>query len=217
MTFIRPSLFIVSVRLAAAVCIACLFAASAMAAPRTLLIVGDSISAGYGLAAGTGWVALLTGRLAELKLDWRVVNASISGDTTAGGRARLPALLTREKPAVVVIELGGNDGLRGGNLAQMQANLDAMIGMAQQAQARVLLVGMRLPPNYGAAYVQRFAAIYTDTAQRHRVPLAPFLFEGFAERDDWFQPDRIHPAPIAQQRILDNVWAYLKPLITGTP
>ncbi len=213
----RRSPFIAAFRLFVLACVAMLAAAPALAAPRTLLVVGDSISAGYGLAPGTGWVTLLQGRLADRKLDWKVVNASISGDTTAGGLARLPALLEREKPSVVVIELGGNDGLRGNDLGRMQSNLDTMATLAQKAGARVLLVGMQLPPNYGPAYVKRFAGIYAEVAKAHRAPLVPFLFEGFAERDDWFQADRIHPAPIAQQRMLDNVWPYLGPLLTGKP
>ncbi|MBS0321785.1 MAG: arylesterase [Proteobacteria bacterium] len=213
---LRPPL-VAALRLFVASCLAALVALPAHAAPRTLLVIGDSISAGYGLAAGTGWVSLLEGRLADRKLDWHVVNASISGDTTAGGLARLPALLAREKPSVVVIELGGNDGLRGSDLTRMQNNLDAMTSLAQKAGARVLLVGMQLPPNYGAAYVKRFASLYADVAKAHHAPLVPFLFEGFAERDDWFQADRIHPAPVAQQRMLDNVWPYLAPLLTGKP
>lgn len=187
------------------------------AASRVILVVGDSISAGYGLPPGTGWTQLLTERLMLRKLDWRVVNASISGDTTSGGRARLPALLAREKPALVVIELGGNDGLRGSDLATMRANLTAMVDMSKAAHAAVLLVGMRLPPNYGNAYVSRFAANYVDVSKASKVPLVPFLFAGFAERTDLFQADGVHPKAESQLRLLDNVWPYLAPLLSARP
>ena len=178
-----------------------------------LLIVGDSISAGYGLANGKGWVTLLTQRLADAKSPFQVVNASISGDTTAGGLARLPALLGQHKPAVVVIELGGNDALRGGDLNATRANLDAMIAEAKRAHARVLLLGMQLPPNYGTAYVKRFGAVFTDAAAANKVPVVPYLFDGFGEDLDQFQPDRIHPTAAAQPKILDNVWPALAPLL----
>lgn len=194
----------------AALCL--LVGATVAATPRTLLVVGDSISAGYGLPSGVGWTHLLAARLAEQKYPYRVVNASISGDTTAGGRARLPALLDEHKPAIVIVELGGNDGLRGGDVNAMRSNLDTMIGAAQKAGARVLLVGMQLPPNYGP-YTKRFADVYREVAERRKVPLVPFLFEGFAETNEWFQPDRIHPTAAAQPRLLENVWPTLKPLL----
>ncbi len=181
-----------------------------------ILVVGDSISAGYGLPPGTGWTVLLAKRLAERHYAYDVVNASISGDTTAGGRARLPALLDEHRPAIVVIELGANDGLRGGDLNATRDNLDAMIDMATRAHARVLLVGMQLPPNYGAAYTTRFAALYADASRRHHVALVPFLMQGFAERFDLFQADRYHPTEAAQPRLLDNVWPVLAPML-GKP
>ena len=181
----------------------------------TILIVGDSISAAYGLPSGTGWVALLARRLAEQHYPYDVVNASISGDITAGGRARLPALLKRHHPAIVVIELGGNDGLRGGDLAATQANLDAMIDAANKSGAKVLLIGMKLPPNYGAAYTGRFDALYGDASRRHKTALLPFFFEGFADRNELFQSDRIHPTQAAQPLLLDNVWPVLKPLLAA--
>jgi acyl-CoA thioesterase-1 len=188
-------------------------AAAQGAREPVVLVVGDSISAGYGLANGEGWVHLLEDRLAREGYRYRVVNASISGDTTAGGRARLPALLARDKPAVVVLELGGNDALRGGDLRATRDNLDAMIRAAQAAGARVLLVGMQLPPNYGSAYVKRFTAVYEELARTRKVSLVPFVFEGFAEDFGAFQPDRIHPTAAAQPRILDNVWPVLQPLL----
>ena len=181
-----------------------------------LLIVGDSVSAAYGLPPGTGWVDLLTKRLVSQKFLHRVVNASITGDTTASGRSRLPALLAQHKPAIVVVELGGNDGLRGGNLAATRENLATMVAAAQRTGARVLVVGMRLPPNYGAAYVREFSALFAGVASARKVPLVPFFFEGFGERNELFQPDRIHPTAAAQLLLLDNVWPLLLPLL-GSP
>jgi acyl-CoA thioesterase-1 len=178
-----------------------------------LLVVGDSISAGYGLAAGEGWVPLLDAKLKSAGYDYRVVNASISGDTTAGGRARLPALLTQQRPGVVIIELGGNDALRGGDLATARANLDAMVASAQAEGAKVLLVGMQLPPNYGAAYVRSFGALFTDVAKARKAAVVPFVFNGFGEDLSLFQPDRVHPTAAAQSRILANVWPALVPLL----
>lgn len=188
--------------------------ALAQTAP-VVLVVGDSISAGYGLPSGAGWVGLLQKKLADEHFPHRVVNASISGDTTAGGRERLPALLREHRPAVTLIELGGNDGLRGGSLDAMRDNLDAMVGAAQKAGSRVLVVGIRLPPNYGPAYVQRFAAIFDDVAKAHKAAVVPFLFEGFGEDNAMFQADRIHPTAAAQAKLLANVWPELKPLLSA--
>jgi acyl-CoA thioesterase-1 len=184
--------------------------------PPVILVVGDSISAGYGLPSGVGWVALLQKRLEASHFPHRVVNASISGDTTAGGRERLGALLTQHRPAITIIELGGNDGLRGGSLDAMRENLDAMISTAQKAGSKVLVIGIRLPPNYGPAYVQRFATTFTDVARPRKAALVPFLFEGFGENNAMFQPDGIHPTAAAQQNLLDNVWRGLEPLL-GSP
>jgi acyl-CoA thioesterase-1 len=181
-----------------------------------VLVVGDSISAAYGLAPGTGWVDLLSSRLAAERYPHRVVNASITGDTTAGGRARLPALLTRYKPSVVIVELGGNDGLRGGDLNATRDNLDAMVADVQRTGAKPLIVGMKVPPNYGGAYVRKFDALYADVATAHKAPLVPFFFEGFAEKTELFQADRIHPNAAAQPLLLDNVWPQLRPLL-GKP
>ncbi len=212
------------VRAAAAAALALLVVGAAIAPPvraaeaeaagaPVILVVGDSISAAYGLPGGTGWTDLLAKRLAERRYPHRVVNASISGDTTAGGRSRLPALLARHKPAVVVIELGGNDALRGGDLAATRANLDAMVVAAQAARARVLIVGMRVPPNYGPVYGRGFEALFADVAKARKAALVPFLFEGFGERNELFQPDRIHPAVEAQPLLLDNLWPALEPLL----
>lgn len=192
-----------------------LFARLATAAPApVVLVVGDSVSAGYGLAPGQVWVSLLEAKLRDEKLPHRVVNASISGDTTAGGRARLPALLKEHRPAVVVIELGGNDALRGQPLAASRANLDAMTQAAQAAGAKVLLLGMKLPPNYGGAYVREFDAMFEAVAKARKAALVPFLFDGFGEDMAFFQPDRIHPTREAQPRMLATVWPALRPLLS---
>lgn len=178
-----------------------------------ILVVGDSISAGYGLEAGQGWVALLAARLQTEGYRERVVNASISGDTTAGGRARLPVLLREYQPTIVVLELGGNDGLRGGDVAATRDNLDAMARDAEVARARVLILGMKMPPNYGPAYARAFDAIYGEVARARNAALVPWLFAGFGEDLSRFQPDHIHPIAAAQPRMLDNVWPALLPLI----
>jgi acyl-CoA thioesterase I len=178
-----------------------------------LLVVGDSLSAEYGLSRGTGWVQLLADRLRDSGSDYRVVNASISGETTSGGRSRLPALLKEHRPRVVILELGANDGLRGLPLNVMRDNLAAMIRAAQAAGAQVLLVGIRVPPNYGREYADRFADTYAALAREFKVRLVPFLLDGFAESLELFQADRIHPNAAAQPRILDNVWPVLRPML----
>jgi len=188
----------------------------AAAEAPVLLVVGDSLSAEYGLKAGDGWVALLQKRLNDQKKPYRVVNASISGDTTAGGRSRLPAALRTHKPAIVVIELGGNDALRGLPLSSTRDNLQAMVKLAQAAGAKVLLAGMQVPPNYGSAYGKDFAGLFEQVAQPARAAVVPFLLKGVADRADamdWFQPDRIHPLAKAHPLMLDNVWQALKPLL----
>ena len=187
--------------------------ALAQAPAPVLLVVGDSISAGYGLAKGEGWVDLLAARLKQHGYRERIVNASISGDTTAGGLARLPALLREHKPSIVLIELGGNDALRGGNLQSTRANLDAMVVAVENARAKPLIVGMKVPPNYGAAYARTFDALFVDVAKARRTPIVPYVFEGFGEDLALFQGDRIHPTAAAQARILDNVWPVLVPLL----
>jgi len=186
------------------------------AATRALLVVGDSLSAEYGLVRGTGWVALLEERIAREKIAANVVNASISGDTTAGGLARLPALLREKKPAVVVIELGGNDALRGLPLEATRANLVEMTKLAKAAGAKVVIVGMQLPPNYGRAYGDRFASLFADVAKAEGAALVPFLLKGVADvpqADTMFQADRIHPLASAHPTMLANVWPVLAPLL----
>ena len=174
---------------------------------------GDSLSAAYGIAAQRGWVALLAERLERERLDYSVVNASISGETTAGGRSRLPEALARHKPSILVLELGANDGLRGLPVAEMRKNLETMIRQAKKAGAQVLLVGMRMPPNYGPEYEREFAAAFGALAKQQRTALVPFLLEGLAEDLGKFQPDRIHPTAEAQPILLDNVWKALRPLL----
>lgn len=189
----------------------------AAAAPApVIVVVGDSLSAEYGLKPGEGWVALLQKRLAEQKKPHVVINASISGDTTAGGRSRLPTALRTHKPAIVIIELGGNDALRGLPLASTRDNLTAMARAATEAGAKVLIVGMQVPPNYGASYGREFAGLFEQVAAQAHAGLVPFLLKGVAERTDvaeWFQPDRIHPLAKAHPQMLENVWAGLKPLL----
>lgn len=185
-------------------------------APARVLIVGDSMSAEYGLKRGAGWVALLEQRLAREKIEATVINASVSGDTTSGGRSRLPALLKQHLPTHVVIELGGNDALRGLPMSLTEGNLDHMTRLAQAAGAKVLLVGIQVPPNYGRAYSESFAAVFPKVAKAHKAALVPFLLKGVADVPDaasFFQRDRIHPNEQAQPILLDNVWPALKALL----
>ncbi|WP_173890048.1 MULTISPECIES: arylesterase [Pseudomonas] len=190
-----------------------LYCLAQSAAAGTLLVVGDSISAGFGLDSRQGWVSLLQTRLEKEGFDGKVVNASISGDTSAGGLARLPALLAAHKPSVVVLELGGNDGLRGQPPAQLQQNLASMIERSRQAGAKVVLLGMRLPPNYGSRYTGAFAKVYEQLAKEKKVPLVPFFLEGVGGVPALMQADGIHPAQGAQQRLLENAWPAIKPLL----
>jgi len=187
--------------------------ASAYSAPKTVLVVGDSLSAEYGIARGSGWVALLEQKLKAEKIDAKIVNASISGETTSGGRTRLPALLQQHKPNIVVLELGANDGLRGLPVASAADNLRTMIALAQQNKAKVLLVGMRMPPNYGRAYTERFAGMYQQLAGQARVPLVPFMLDGVAQEAANFQADRMHPLASAHPTILNNIWPQFANLI----
>ena len=198
--------------------LALIFAASTLAAAATdtILVVGDSLSAEYGLKRGTGWVPLLEKQLASDKNPAKVVNASISGDTTSGGRSRLAALLTAHKPSVVVIELGGNDALRGLPLDMTEANLAAMTQAAKKAGAKVLLLGMQVPPNYGGAYGATFSGLFAKVAKAEKVALLPFFLKGVADVPDvagQFQADRIHPNEQAQPKMLANVWPELKKLL----
>jgi acyl-CoA thioesterase-1 len=192
------------------VSLALLPAAAAQAA--TVLVYGDSLSSGYGLPRDEGWVRLLAKRL-QAAGRYRVVNASITGETTTGGAARIASTLQAHRPSVVILELGANDGLRGQPLDAMRRNLVSIISACRNAHARVLLVGMRLPPNYGPTYVEQFHQVFVDVARSERVPFVPFLLEGFAGDLAKFQADGIHPAAAAQPRMLDNVWPTLQPLL----
>lgn len=177
----------------------------------TLLITGDSLSAEYGISRGSGWVALLTSRLQKEGSNWEVMNASISGETTSGGLTRLPKLLSQKKPKLVIIELGANDALRGLPLAETEKNIRTMVELSKKSGAEVLLVGMRIPPNYGQEYTQQFAQLYVRIAKSQQVALLPFFLEGVAQRNELFQADRIHPNEAAQPIMFQNVWTALTP------
>ncbi len=196
-----------------------LMAFAVQAAPtQTVLVMGDSLSAEYGLERGSGWVALVTQKMASEHPQWHVVNASISGETSAGGKARLPALLALHKPKVVVIELGANDALRGLPIQALRDNLIAMVSASQAAGAKVLLLGMQVPPNFGKRYTQDFANSYAQVSQTQHTALLPFFLRGVADRPDakdWFQPDGVHPLAKAHPVIAELVWPQLKPLLLG--
>jgi len=180
---------------------------------RTLLVVGDSLSAAYGIDPRQGWVALLEHRLKRGQRNYTVVNASISGDTTANGATRLPELLTRYKPAVVIVELGGNDGLRGLPLSEMRRHLTRIVSQAQEQGASILLVGVEIPPNYGPVYTEKFRSVYREVAREQNVALVPSILAGIGIDRQQMQPDGIHPKADAQGRMLDNVWRKLQPLL----
>lgn len=191
----------------------CLAPPALAAGPRVILVMGDSLSAAYGLDPAQGWVALLQQRLKAQGYDYTVVNASISGETTSGGLTRLPDALKQHPPAVVVLELGANDGLRGEPIQVMHDDLAKMVTASRAAGAKVLLVGMLLPPNYGGPYTQAFAASFKDLAKQYRLPLVPFLLSGVAEHREIMQADGLHPLASGEPKVLDNVWTYLKPLL----
>jgi len=187
-----------------------------IAARHVVLVVGDSLSAEYGIRRGTGWVALLEQRLAQRKLGATVINASVSGDTTSGGRSRLPALLRQHRPTHVVLELGGNDALRGLPMDMTRSNLAQMARESKAAGAQVIIAGMQVPPNYGRKYAEEFAGIFDSVARSEGAALVPFLLKGVADAPNaeaMFQPDRIHPVEEAHPVILDNVWPVLGPLL----
>jgi acyl-CoA thioesterase-1 len=187
-------------------------------AKPVIVVLGDSISAEYGLPRDTGWVALMRQRLADERIDYSVANASISGDTTSGGRARLPALMERLKPSIVIVELGANDALRGVPLSTTEDNLRTIIEQAQQGHAKVVLIGMYVPPNYGPDYTQKFHGLYGELSKEFHLPLVPFLLAGIVDKPDMFQADQIHPTQQAQPVLLDNVWPAIKPLLrTSSP
>ena len=185
----------------------------AYAQTPAILIFGDSLSAGYGLARGAGWVDLLGKRLADQNYPHRLINASISGETSLGGKNRIAKVLAQNRPAIVVLELGANDGLRGYPIEQLRANLEAIVRSSKRHGARVLLIGMRVPPNYGARYARDFAQAFTVTAKQYNLPLVPFLMEGFAQSREMFQSDGVHPGAQAQPMMLDTVWTRLEPML----
>jgi acyl-CoA thioesterase-1 len=193
--------------------LAVLCAWTARAADKTIVVVGDSLSSGYGLATEQSWVSLLEHRLAKEGYGYEVVNASIAGDTSAGGRARLPQLLAKHRPAIVVLELGGNDGLRGLPVEKLRGNLEQMIELSRAAGARVVLAGIKIPPNYGPDYTQALAEVYTSLSMEHDVPLVDFLLEGVALQPELMQRDRVHPNANGQAVLFDNVWRVLEPLL----
>jgi len=186
---------------------------AAATTPPLILVMGDSLSAGHGIDQRQGWVSLLQSRLQGEGFPHRVVNASISGETTAGGLSRLKPALTRHRPAIVIIELGANDGLRALPLTQMRGNLQKMIDAAKANGARVLLIGMRLPPNYGPRYTRAFNDIYLELARKNDIAVLPFLLDGISEKRQWMQADNLHPNAAAQPGILDNIWPALRPLL----
>lgn len=190
-----------------------IFAMPAYSASKTVLVLGDSLSAEYGLARGKGWVSLLENQLLSSKIDAKVINASISGETTAGGKTRLAALLQQHKPTILIIELGGNDGLRGLALKTTEANLRDMIKQASTSKAQVLLLGMQIPPNYGTAYSKQFAEIFTAVGKEKNVKLVRFFLTGLEDTEKFFQADHIHPNEIAQSILLANIWPSLQSLI----
>jgi acyl-CoA thioesterase-1 len=184
-----------------------------LASAATILVYGDSLSAGYGLAADKAWPSLLGERLRKDYSDYKVANASISGETTLGGRNRIAGALEQHRPAVVILALGANDGLRGASLDTMRANLETIVDASRKSGARVLLVGMRLPPNYGRDYTEKFQRVFSEVAKSRKTPLVPFLLDGFAEKGTYFLQDGLHPTAEAQPLILDTVWKELKPLL----
>jgi acyl-CoA thioesterase I len=186
-------------------------------AKPVIVVLGDSISAEYGLPRDTGWVALMRQRLANERIDYSVANASISGDTTSGGRARMPELMQRLKPSIVIVELGANDALRGVPLTTTEDNLRTIIEQAQQGHAKVVLIGMYVPPNYGPDYTQKFHGLYGQLSQEFHVQLVPFLLAGIVDKPAMFQADQMHPNQQAQPMLLNNVWPTLKPLLHGAP
>jgi len=188
---------------------------TAHSASKIVLVLGDSLSAEYGIARGTGWVALLQQRIKDNKLNVRVINASISGDTTSGGLARIGKLLSEHEPNVVIVELGANDGLRGLPLTSSEKNFLSIISKSKSAKAKVLLIGMRLPPNYGLTYANQFAAMYPRIASKTNLSLVPFLLEGVVDKPELFQADQLHPTGTAQSQMLNNVWPHLRPLISN--
>ncbi|HWQ37208.1 MAG TPA: arylesterase [Burkholderiales bacterium] len=190
-----------------------LLAAAPAQAARTILVFGDSLSSGYGLPQRSGWVTLLEKRLAAEGYDYKVVNASISGETTVGGKNRIASILRRHEPDILLLQLGANDGLRGARIPDIRRHLSAIVTASKRNGTKVVLIGMRLPPNYGREYTEGFQAVFAEVARQQGVALVPFLLDGFAEKRSLFQHDGIHPKAEAQALMLDNVWPVLQPLL----
>ncbi|MDO9312897.1 MAG: arylesterase [Nitrosomonas sp.] len=184
------------------------------ASPKTVMVFGDSLSASHGMPIEAGWVALLTQRLQSKFTDYQIINASISGETTLGGRNRIKQSLETHRPEIVILELGANDGLRGASIKSIYENLATIIEICQQHNSQVLLVGMQLPPNYGMTYIRKFQAIFPQLAENYQIKLIPFLLAGFGEKHEFFQADGIHPNEVAQKRIVETVWEVLQSMIT---
>ncbi|WP_258363803.1 arylesterase [Nitrosomonas ureae] len=184
--------------------------APAVASTNTIMVFGDSLSSSYGISTEAGWVTLLEQRLQSKYADYRIINASISGETALGGRNRIRQALETHRPEIVIVELGGNDGLRGASIKSIYENLAAIIGECQQNNALVLLAGMQLPPNYGRTYTQKFQAIFPQLAENYQIKLIPFLLAGFGDKHEFFQADGIHPTEVAQKKIAENVWEVLQ-------
>jgi len=202
-------------RLAVAVLAAALALAAAGAQARTVMVFGDSLSAAYNLPVDKGWVHLVEQKIRDAKLGWNVVNASVSGETTAGGLRRLPEDLKRHHPDIVVIELGANDALRGQPVAGIRSNLVEMIKLARKARAEPVIVGLMIPPNYGIDYAAEFQRLYPALARAEKAPLVPFLLEGIADKPEMFQADQLHPTAEGEVRVAENVWATLRPLLAA--
>jgi len=192
-----------------------LIAAPAAAANKTVMVFGDSLSTGYGIPVEAGWVNLLSQRLQSQHANYQIINASISGETSLGGRNRIVQALEIHRPEIVILELGANDGLRGATIKSIYGNLATIIEKCLQANASVLLVGMQLPPNYGVTYTQKFHAIFQQLAENYQIKLIPFLLAGFGEKHDFFQPDGIHPNEMAQAKIVENVWEVLQTMLNA--
>lgn len=190
-----------------------LLLAPAVACGATIVVYGDSLSSGYGIPRDESWVSLLARRLRNEGLDYAVFNASVTGETSSGGVRRIDEVLRTQRPAIVILELGGNDGLQGHSIDAMERNLDTIVGACRKARARVVLVGMHLPPNYGMAYTERFHQAFANLAKKRGLPFVPFLLEGFAENRSYFQADAVHPTKEAQPLIVDTVWRVLRPLL----
>ena len=190
---------------------------NAVASDRTILVFGDSLSAAYGIRPEQGWVALLTQRLQAQEYGYEIINASVSGETTSGGLQRLPRTLQLHRPGIVVLELGGNDGLRGLPLTTTRDNLGQMIRLSQQAGAQLLLVGIRMPPNYGPRYTEEFAGMFPALAKQYHVPLVPFILQNVAQDPSRMQEDGVHPNALGEPQVLETLWPYLKPLLKKKP